>query len=1700
MANSVNKNTQNVRKTSTTGKTGAAAKGSANPKKSKRQMKKQARRTIAGLLLASAVVVAAIPTPDVRAFDVDGQKEKIKIGVYNKHLEGTPYEGTPNTYVSTVPFVADAAEDEKTIYTSGDGMYKFAYLRPTAGASKCAVILDFTNTSQSKDIVIPSELQAYKQIADNYGGIPKYNCLVSKADEFLYYEVKVNRLDEDDYRLYQVVNYVDPEDNQPKTLEVNEMANGVIRNDVGEPYLYRVKIGEKIEKEGDEPTPIYKDYDLLALMDKGYEPCTYDNIEKWENLADSELFYQENTADKTIKPCDDSAHYRIVAPVKYIGSETIKAKEGTEGGWEVAGVVKIGEEGVFATESISTLSFPDSLCGIGDFAFYKCGDLQAANLGNFIETIGNAAFAGCYNLNDFSIGGGSVRALGKDCFYDCRNLRTFRVPTMIEALGDCCFENDYRLETIDMGGVYNSESDSIDYHTIGLSKLGVHMFRGCTALSEVILPEDYQEDDLEIDTFEGCTSLQRIVASNSKVKLVETHSEDDTNYPRCSFTWESFKAQIPDSFYLEGRDKSEIHENAKDAKIAFRYFEEDLYELIVIEKDENDDDVEVTYQVNKNNELVKFWTDGKPDSVTIPETIGPYGISAINAGSFNGQCNLKKITIPASVTSIGDNAFKGCHNLTSVIFTDASTIASIGTDAFKTQDTDSSCPHRLPNPPDKLYFIGKMVDDNFNDTVPFTYAMNGVSNFNNADQEKSFITCHSGWPTNLEVRYVYDPITSSGRSELVGYIRYDTLREIKSAYPNPPTKEIKDAGGNVIGYELNDSTTYEWLKDTFPYVTLDNALYYYDVLKNSVAYYEATPEERQHMKQPSENEMAVVNSSLNITIPKAVNLIQDGLFSGYTYDDSVSPLNREAYKEVDQDGKIVADGDGIGPDKYLNTVLMNGVDLVDPFTFKDCEKLQSVDFNGPVYLDDYCMDNCDSLDTVFLGSNLKDTGKRPFADCEALRNVNCSDANPFEYRDGIIYRNTDEGLELVECLEARGKNIGSYTVGPNELSSVSVLKEEAFDDCDEIGQVDFSLSPVMTISDNCFADCDQLTSVKLGDDVKSIESGAFKDCPRLRLLTIPGVQSYIAQDAFMNGDWVKKPADRQTDPKTPESANQQMITFECVKGTTSDKYAGEYWYINPEYGKVTIKHEVRFWCGYCDAFIERQNVSDGEDAVPPTPHDHSDEGFAFVNWDPNYTNIVKESDIRARYSDKITHTVWFQYLDMSTFEIVKLTEDQVVAHGTTAKPPTTNPYNEGYKFVGWTPDYRNIYDDGAINAIFESATDDDRKTVWFYAYDGQLVASYKVDVGGSVVAPAGPSRDGYTFVGWVPNKFTDIQDDVTSVATYEKIVPPGPVPQPTSSGSPSPSSSSSASPSPSPTDGKNDNNGEATKYTVTVSGGSGSGSYPAGAIVGINAYDMGTGQTFDKWTTSTAGVGFADATSTSTFFTMPAANVAITATYKTGGADNNNQGGNNNGGNGNGGNNGNTSNPSGTRVDINKNGISNKGVAGATVSGSTDNFVVKITDDASAAQLAQTALQNAFGANFADIKYFPFDISLYDESGTTKIADTSGMSVNITMPLPDELATYAGNNKVASVLGGELEPLNSRFTTVDGVPCISFTATHFSPYVIYVDTKNLTESTIDYTPKTGDPIHPKWFLAIGLAAISLILFFKKDKRVPLKAA
>ena len=269
------------------------------------------------------------------------------------------------------------------------------------------------------------------------------------------------------------------------------------------------------------------------------------------------------------------------------------------------------------------------------------------------------------------------------------------------------------------------------------------------------------------------------------------------------------------------------------------------------------------------------------------------------------------------------------------------------------------------------------------------------------------------------------------------------------------------------------------------------------------------------------------------------------------------------------------------------------------------------------------------------------------------------------------------------------------------------------------------------------------------------------------------------------------------------------------------------------------------------------------------------------------------------------------------------------------------------------------------------------------------------------------------------------------------------------------------------------------QYKLEVEYGSGSGSYAAGAKVAISAVEAPQGRKFASWKTDNKDLTIESSTKESTVIIMPRGNAKVTATYMD--VNNGTVSGNT------------TSSKNNTSVVITKPGISDKDKASAYVSGSSDNFIVKISESLEAADEVQRALQKKY-PDMTRIKYFAMDISLYDAKGENKITNTDGLKVNITMPIPDALKEYAGNNRVGAVVNGELESLTPKFTTIDGVPSISFTATHFSPYTIYVDTGNMVLSdTLDTTPKTGD-IHPKWFLSLGLACISIILFTKKDRR------
>lgn len=1482
--------------------------------KSKRmniRMRRRIRKTMGVVCLITALLIAAIPVPEVSAADD------------TKYLWDNEI-GTAKTVIPVVPY------DCKTIYTTGDGTYQFAFVNASSTSpDKIAVILGYNAGNLTNNyLAIPDTVDAFTKFNENQGTRTGY-VAVSKTQKPLYY-----RATEDVYG-----------------TDVS-----------GNTYL---------------------------VSPATYKPCYYEDYNNWSSL-DLAQFYYKDDAGNYIPTTSSSEQWIKNITVMYIGNQSLTANtsastdDGAVQEWVIAepsGQINTSpDKGVFANESnIKTLVVGNSLMGIGNYAFYGCTGLESIQLGNGLTEVGKYAFANCVNMESIGIDFTSrLQYISDYTFLNCRALKSFTLPASVTTIYDHAFEGCTRLGNQDAGGVLDLAGERAGKN-VTLAKLGYAVFKGCISLTGITLPESISSslDVVNVNNFEGCNSLRRILVQSPYTTFGGT-----SNY-----TVDNFKNDVSSTFYFESKGESATHTYTKANAIAFKYADRDCYEIIKIEEALDHSNAELTYQVNSNNELLYFNMSKAVEEVNIPAAIGPYGISAINSGSFSGNCFLKKITIPATVSRIDNNAFKGCHNLKDVIFSNASNITYIGTDAFATQKVDgihaSGCPNTdflTTDLSPTLTFTGTVGKG----IVPYDYAMSASSTINAGQQSKSYITYYSGWPTNLEIKYVWNESTGEGVATLLDYPTYSELK----------------AGS-------------KYTKNAYPYITAD----FEQAANDAITQYESYLVDKN--TKVTDYQWQIINAALNLNVPSGVNAIAAGLFSGV--------------KGVQQaDGTYqIENVAGQSTDSNIQSITLNDITEIEPYTFTGCRSLNTIHINGGAEkIDDYAFayaytvpateSGSDSalttinmnggggsignyafcnnalLKDVKLSSTVSAMGLRPFKDCPIIEDVSFSGGPYFRTEAAIIFGLQDGKKDsIVECLESRGKTVNTpSSVSSAEVSGVRSIASEAFMDCEGIGAVDLSSSSIASIPERAFANTTSLYSTVLPTNAKSISKNAFKDS-NLRYIDISSSVTFIDPLAF------------NTEQNLNSSGKYNIIEFYCEPGSAAEIYAAEYESIKTTEKPVSTTFTVIFW-DHDGTVIDRQQIPIGQSAVaPPSP---TREGYRFDGWVPNFTAISRDTDVVAQYTK------------------------------------------------------------------IDSA--DTKYTVRFIDYNDTVLYTQKVASGEDAIPPQAPAREGYTFTGWRP-AITNVTKDIDTYAQYEKITS-GNNGGGNSNGNGGPGGNNTVS----------GNNGSNTLYTLTVKNGSGSGSYVAGATVIIIADEPDKTQEFSKWTTDNNTIKFASTSVAATTIVMPAANATVTANFvnKTtgGGSGSTTVSGGNSNGTGNGG------NSSGTVIVIDKNGLSNTGVVSATVNGSSDNFVIKVTESAAATEAIVKALINEYGS-LDNIKYFPMDISLYDSTGKTKITDTTGFSINITLPLPDSLVSYAGNNKVAGVVNEKLDKLTPKFTTIDGTACINFTAEHFSPYVIYVNTENLESAGVtDNSPKTGD-IQPKWFVVLGLSCLAVVLFVKRDK-------
>ena len=384
-------------------------------------------------------------------------------------------------------------------------------------------------------------------------------------------------------------------------------------------------------------------------------------------------------------------------------------------------VTAIGDDAFSNRTSVTLVTIPNSVTRIGAGAFYGCNRLPSFVIPNSVTSIENSAFSNCTGLNFVNIGN-SVISIGNSAFSNCTGLTSVMLPNSVISIGDRVFYGCTGLTSVTFSNSLASIGESAFYGCSGLTSVNIptslsivkrDAFYNCTGLEKVIVNDIalwceikfyngvsnplywahhiYSDENTEITdliipnsvtrigdcAFDGCSYLTSVTIPSSVITIGElafggctgltsiTIPNSVTTISRSTFSGCKWLASvtIPNSVTSIGNNafwnctrlkKVIVNDIAAWCDIAFEgkssnplYYAHRLY---------NDENTEIT-------------------SLTIPNSV-----TCIGDYAFSGYSGLSSVTIPSSVTSIGNYTFSDCSGLPSV--TIPNTMTSIGEGAF----------------------------------------------------------------------------------------------------------------------------------------------------------------------------------------------------------------------------------------------------------------------------------------------------------------------------------------------------------------------------------------------------------------------------------------------------------------------------------------------------------------------------------------------------------------------------------------------------------------------------------------------------------------------------------------------------------------------------------------------------------------------------------------------------------------------------------------------------------------------------------------------------------------------------------------------------------------------------------------------------------------------------------------------------------
>ena len=322
-------------------------------------------------------------------------------------------------------------------------------------------------------------------------------------------------------------------------------------------------------------------------------------------------------------------------------------------------------------ESVSHDGKEYSVTTIAEKAFQGCSGLTGVDIPESVKTIGDYAFSGCNNMTQVTVAWLSPLAINSTVFPNRANC-TLYVPQGCQALYQAADYWKEFKEIIDP----TIDDDSVDgiFYTYDTEKYTATVTGAKSDLQEVNIPDNV--------TYEG------------RVYTV-------TKIARAAFQDHDMAAVIvPFTMKEIGYDAFRGCKNLVSMKVRSYYeYMQQLVSPFVVQEGITNVDVDGTMDpaskgVNRSLAVMEEEAvyDSRNDCNAIihkatnmlmagcQTTVIPEDVVKIGDHAFYGQTNLTSISIPSSVTILGSGAFYDCKNLESVVLNEG--LVTIGSCAF----------------------------------------------------------------------------------------------------------------------------------------------------------------------------------------------------------------------------------------------------------------------------------------------------------------------------------------------------------------------------------------------------------------------------------------------------------------------------------------------------------------------------------------------------------------------------------------------------------------------------------------------------------------------------------------------------------------------------------------------------------------------------------------------------------------------------------------------------------------------------------------------------------------------------------------------------------------------------------------------------------------------------------------------------------